>query len=197
MRSVRMPRSLSCSVTPWAAGSDMRPPSKLWRPMCMSPLRNVPAVSTTRGAWNSAPSEVATPHRVPSPSKSRRHTFPCHMLRPGVFSSTERHMRENFSRSSCALGLHIAGPLLRLSMRNWMEQRSAIIPVIPPSASISRTICPLAIPPTAGLQLICAIFPMSMVTSSVAAPIVAAACAASQPAWPAPTTIMSKSKFIV
>ena len=30
------------------------------------------------------------------------------------------------------------------------------LPISPPRASISRTICPLATPPIAGLQLICA-----------------------------------------
>src|ERR1700761_6818256 len=56
-------------------------------------------------------------------------------------------------------------------------------------ASISRTIWPLATPPIAGLQLICAIVPMFMVINSTEEPRLAAAAAASQPAWPAPTTI--------
>src|ERR1700761_9439481 len=41
----------------------------------------------------------------------------------------------------------------------------------------------------AGLQLICAITPMFMVIKSTDEPRLAAAAAASQPAWPAPTTI--------
>ena len=41
-----------------------------------------------------------------------------------------------------------------LSIRNWIAVLSVTIPICPPSASISRTICPLAIPPMAGLQLI-------------------------------------------
>ena len=60
--------------------------------------------------------------------------------------------------------------------------RSVTIPIWPPIASISRTICPLAMPPTAGLQLICAILFMSIVMSSVHEPKRAAALAASQPA---------------
>jgi hypothetical protein len=48
-----------------------------------------------------------------------------------------------------------------------MEVRSVISPMRPPRASISRTICPLAIPPTAGLQLICPILFMSGVMRSV------------------------------
>src|SRR5690606_28243353 len=58
-------------------------------------------------------------------------------------------------------------------------------------ASISLTIWPLAIPPMAGLQLIWAMVCMFMVISKTFAPRFAAAAAASQPAWPAPTTIMS------
>src|SRR5687768_894647 len=56
-------------------------------------------------------------------------------------------------------------------------------------ASTSRTICPLATPPMAGLQLICAMVPIFMVTNKTDEPKLAAAAAASHPAWPAPTTI--------
>src|ERR1035438_10775060 len=62
---------------------------------------------------------------------------------------------------------------------------------MPPSASTSRTRCPLATPPTAGLQLICAIRSMFMVMSAVLSPMRAAAIAASHPACPAPTTTTS------
>ena len=76
----------------------------------------------------------------------------------------------------------MAGPLERLSMRNWMAVLSLMIPEYPPSASISRTICPLAMPPIAGLQLIWAIVCMFMVMSNTFDPKLAAAAAASQPA---------------
>ena len=49
----------------------------------------------------------------------------------------------------------MAGPLDRLSIQNWIIDLSEIIPAIPPRASISRTICPLATPPIAGLHDIC------------------------------------------
>ena len=68
---------------------------------------------------------------------------------------------------------------------------SEIIPDIPPSASTSRTICPFATPPIAGLQDIWAIVFMFMVINKTFEPIFAAACAASHPACPAPTTITS------
>src|SRR5690554_4372660 len=66
---------------------------------------------------------------------------------------------------------------------------SAMIPEYPPKASISLNICPLATPPIAGLQLICAITPMFMVINKTLDPKFAAAAAASQPACPPPTTI--------
>jgi len=58
-------------------------------------------------------------------------------------------------------------------------------------ASTSRTRCPLAIPPIAGLQLICAIKSRFSVKIAVRSPIRAAATAASHPACPAPTTTTS------
>src|SRR5580692_2976024 len=64
--------------------------------------------------------------------------------------------------------------------------------MMPPRASISRTRCPLPMPPIAGLQLICPSVSMLWVSSSVRAPRRAAARAASVPAWPPPMTITSK-----
>src|SRR5208337_3482469 len=61
----------------------------------------------------------------------------------------------------------------------------------PPSASTSRTRCPLAMPPTAGLHDICAIRSTLRVNSAVFRPMRAAAMAASQPAWPAPAMTTS------
>src|ERR1700691_1025861 len=72
-----------------------------------------------------------------------------------------------------------------------MPTASATSPMIPPRASTSRTRCPLATPPTAGLQLICAIRSMFMVMRAVLRPMRAAAMAASHPACPAPTTTTS------
>src|ERR1039458_8266383 len=69
-----------------------------------------------------------------------------------------------------------------------MPTASATSPMMPPRASTSRTRWPLATPPTAGLQLICAIRSRFMVISAVFSPMRAAAIAASHPACPAPTT---------
>ena len=133
---------------------------------------------------------VFTPVALPSFTSSS-FTWSCQMSRLGRFSRISLHAQMNLPRSHCALGLHIAGPLLRLSMRNCMAVWSVTSPICPPKASISRTICPLAMPPTAGLQLICAILFMSMVSRHVLAPNLALAAAASQPACPAPTTTTS------
>ena len=64
-------------------------------------------------------------------------------------------------------------------------------PMTPPSASISRTRWPLAMPPMAGLQDIWAIRSRFIVMIAVFSPRRAHARAASQPACPAPTTITS------
>ena len=175
------------SVKNFAAGSAQRPPSTILRPMCIRPLRNVPAVIITAFAWNTISQIVRTPTTRSCSTKSSV-TSSCQMWRLGVCSKRSRIVKLYCIRSHCARGLHIAGPLERLSIRNCIVAKSVISPINPPRASISRTICPLAIPPIAGLQLICAILFISIVMRHVFAPIVAAAYAASQPAWPAPIT---------
>ena len=184
------------SVRPVAAGSAILPPGNCLLPTCISPLRNVPAVMITVFAVNCAPRRVLTPTAFPSSTMSSM-AWSCQMWRFGVLSSTSLQVQMNFPLSHCARGLHMAGPLERLSIRNCTEHRSVTIPICPPSASISLTICPLAMPPTAGLQLIWAILFMSMVMRHVLTPMLAAAHAASQPACPAPTTITSYVKVIV
>jgi hypothetical protein len=69
--------------------------------------------------------------------------------------------------------------------------RSATRPMIPSSASTSRTRWPLPRPPMAGLQDITPTEASLSVRSAVLAPARAAAWAASQPAWPPPTTTTS------
>ena len=160
------------------------------RPTCISPLRKVPAVSTTHLVWNVTPHSVTTP--VISPFSTRIScTVSCQICRLGIFSRISLHAQINLLRSHCARGLHIAGPLERFSIRNCMAVWSVTNPIYPPKASISRTICPLAMPPTAGLQLICPILFISIVIRQVFEPRFAAAAAASHPACPAPITITS------
>ena len=190
MRPEVMPCAVMDSVNPLAAGSATLPPSICTLPMCISPLRNVPAVIIVHVARNSAPVCVLTPAALPSSTISSV-AMSCQMCRFGMFSRVSRQYWLNFILSHCARGLHIAGPLERFSMRNCIEALSVMMPVYPPNASISLTICPLAIPPMAGLQLICAILFMSIVMRHVLFPKFAAAAAASHPAWPAPMTSMS------
>src|SRR6476660_2822544 len=72
-----------------------------------------------------------------------------------------------------------------------MPAASAARAITPSSASISRTRWPLPSPPIAGLQDISPIVAKRWVTRAVAAPMRAAAVAASQPAWPPPMTTTS------
>ena len=121
----------------------------------------------------------------------------CQISRFSVWSSVVRHSQMNLPRSHCARGLQTAGPFPIFNMRNWIAVLSVTIPMFPPKASISLTICPFAIPPTAGLQLIWAILFISIVIKQVLAPMFAEAAAASQPAWPPPITSTSYLSSIV
>ena len=110
---------------------------------------------------------------------------------PGVDSTRAVAVSRYRWRSDCARGAWTAAPFFVLSIRNWMPVASAISAIAPPSASISRTSCPLPRPPIAGLQLISPIRSRRNVTSPTRAPRRDAASAASIPAWPAPTTMTS------
>src|SRR5215475_14453907 len=119
-------------------------------------------------------------------------TSACLMYRLGWLSSTSRIFRRYCCLSHCARGDHTAGPRDVFSKRNWIPTASVTSPMMPPSASTSRTKWPLAMPPTAGLHDICAIRSTLSVYSAVFSPMRAQATAASQPACPAPTTTTSK-----
>ena len=71
------------------------------------------------------------------------------------------------------------------------------LPISPPSASSSLTRWPLEVPPIFGLQGIIAMLSTLTVKSCVLSPSLAQASAASQPAWPAPTTTTSTFSVIV
>ena len=133
---------------------------------------------------------VLTPMASPLATSSSS-AWSCQMSRLSVWSRMVLHSQINFPLSHWARGLHTAGPFPMLSIRNWMAVLSVTIPICPPKASISRTICPLAIPPMAGLQLICPILFISIVIKQVLAPMFAEAAAASHPACPPPITSTS------
>jgi hypothetical protein len=86
-----------------------------------------------------------------------------------------------------------AGPLRAFSIRNWIPASSAARAIAPPSASTSLTRCPLPMPPIDGLHDICPRVSTLCVNSNVEQPMRALASAASVPAWPPPTTIISKN----
>src|SRR5438270_10613755 len=113
------------------------------------------------------------------------------MYRFGWLSSTSRIFKRYCCLSHCARGDHTAGPRDVFSSRNWIPTASVTSPITPPSASTSRTRWPLAMPPTAGLQDICAIRSTLSVNNAVFKPMRAQAIAASHPACPAPTTTTS------
>ena len=194
--AVVIPHRVMLSVKWCTAGSAHLPPSTIFLPTCISPLRKVPAVMIMLLAKNSAPQIVRTPTASPFSTNSSS-AWSCQMSRLSVWSRMVLHSHINFPLSHCARGLHTAGPLPIFNIRNWMAVLSVTIPICPPNASISLTICPLAIPPTAGLQLICPILFMSIVMRHVLAPMFAAAAAASLPAWPPPITRTSYLKFII
>ena len=173
----------------------MRPPSVLSFPMKSLPLRNVPAVKITARASNSAPIDTLTPE-IDDSRKVISVTESCQISKLQVFSRIWRQFIEKRALSHCARGLHIAGPFERLSILNCIVDASVTTPLNPPSASISLTIWPFAIPPIAGLHDIWAVFPISIVMRSTLDPSLAAATAASHPACPAPMTIMSYLPFI-
>ena len=89
-------------------------------------------------------------------SKTRSATSACLIVRLGSTSSTSRIFRRYCCLSHCARGDQTAGPREVLSRRNWMPTASVTSPMMPPRASTSRTRWPLAMPPMAGLQDICA-----------------------------------------
>src|SRR5581483_8992799 len=157
---------------------------------------NVPVVTMTARQERRSPvaRTMADTRRVASRlSVSISETSPAIMSRLGQVLSNRCTSIAYLYLSAWARGPQTAGPLERLSMRNWMPVLSMARPINPPRASISRTICPLASPPIAGLQDIWPILSGSMLTSATRAPRRDAAHAASAPAWPPPITMMSKS----
>ena len=76
-------------------------------------------------------------------------------------------------------------------MRLCSVHASAVLPISPPSASISRTRWPFAVPPMLGLQGQLPTASMLIVNTAVRHPSRAAASAASMPACPAPITAIS------
>ena len=98
-------------------------------------------------------------HRAVAPRRRAVRRLPGRRPRPrrspGSRLRRERRLHRPAGRA-CGrpgpAGPRTAGPLLRLSSRNWIPAASAARPITPSSASISRTRWPLPRPPIAGLQ---------------------------------------------
>ncbi len=115
--STSKPSSFNWLLKPCEAGSPDLPPDIVLKPTCINPLRNVPFVSITVLACNSVPKVVVTPFTDPF-STIIPLASSCHMARLSVCSRIFLHSLLNIILSHCALGLHMAGPLLRFNIRN-------------------------------------------------------------------------------
>src|SRR5579872_4997671 len=174
--------------SPIAGASPKRPSALTSSPRNVLPPRNVPVASTTARASSVPPSASRTP-RISSPSATSPSTIAGTIVRFACPERRSRAARAYAGLSACARNARTAAPLLSLSQRACTEVASINSPISPPSASISRTSCPFALPPTLGLQGSVQIFDGSPVTSSVSTPRRAEARAASSPACPPPPTI--------
>ena len=139
-----------------------------------------------------APFLVKTPTTFPSLT-STSITSSCLTSRFSSLSKIFFILFWYFFLSACALNECTAGPFDVLSILDWINVSSILIPISPPSASTSLTKCPLAVPPMLGLHGINPIASRFIVHTNVFNPILAVANPASQPAWPAPTTTTSYS----
>src|SRR5579872_1828040 len=173
---------------PIAGASPNRPSAFTSSPRKVLPPRNVPVARTTARPRSILPSEVRTPATAPN-SVTMLSTIAGTIVRFGCRSRCSRARRAYEGLSACARSARTAAPLLSLSQRTCSEVASIKTPISPPSASISRTSWPFALPPTLGLHGSVQIFDGSPVTSSVSTPRRALARAASSPACPPPTTI--------
>ena len=127
-----------------------------------------------------------------SPFTSRPVTMASRRVRFGVCCSSCNIWCAYWRLSVWARRAQTAGPRLALRTRFCSAVASARRPITPPRASTSCTNWLLAGPPTAGLQGCQAMRSILRVKRAVERPRRAAVIAASQPAWPPPTTMMSK-----
>jgi hypothetical protein len=154
--------------------SPTRPAGVRVSPRWITPFRKVPVVSTTRGARYDTPGPSMTPATTAVLDDQ---------VLGGRGDDVEVGGGGQLSLHGLAIELAIdlgaraahGGPLERFSIRNWMPALSAIRPMTPSRASISRTRWPLPRPPMAGLQDISPMVSSLWVSSRVRAPVRAAA----------------------
>ncbi len=190
-RATRSGSSRSRAARRFEGGSPARPPAYCSSPTWMRPPRKVPTVSTTAGAaegdagdGDDAGHALALDHEVGRPPAGRARGSAGSRAGRGWPGGTAPGRPGRAWRAPPA-------PCWRSGCGTGCRRRSAARAMAPPSASISRTRCPLPMPPMAGLQLIGPSVSMLWVSSRVRAPMRAAASAASVPAWPPPTTMTS------
>ena len=198
-------RRAACSSRRRAArriegGSPARPPGWFSRPTWIVPPRKVPdGQHHGAGAEFDAALRDARRRRVRPRSAGRRPPAGT-AADSAEFSSRRRIARLYSCRSACARVARTAGPLLAFSVRNWMpacvgraapsrrRARRSLSPDDPCRCRRSPD-CSSSAP---SVSMLC-------VSSSVRAPMRAAASAASVPAWPPPITMTSnpRSKRII
>src|SRR5207249_10871529 len=98
-----------------------------------------------------SPPSVSTPTIRPAADRSRP-ALPISQVTFGSSSNVVLTQDAYVLLSACARGDQTAGPRLRLRSLNWIPVASIARTINPPSASISRTRCPFAVPPIAGLH---------------------------------------------
>ena len=185
------PKPFSDSARSLDGGSPARPAGRCSRPTWISPLRNVPVVIDQTAAGQALVRPPAPDRRPARHAPEPVPRGPESIRSSAARSSSSRTQAPYRRLSACARGDHTAGPRLRLSILNCRPVASMALPINPPSASISLTRWPLAVPPTAGLHGMSATVSVDSVQSPTEQPRRAAAHAASTPACPAPTTITS------
>src|SRR5689334_20987445 len=154
--------------------------------------RNVPAQTTRDLHLICLPDNVVMPVTLfGSPATSKPVMESSMMLKFACSRTLFNASSEYQTLSFWQRGDQTAGPLDLFRTLNWIPVASAILPISPPRASISRTRCPLAVPPMAGLQDILPMAAADMVRRSVRHPILAEARDASTPACPPPRTMTS------
>ena len=137
-RSTANPSRLSDSETSEVA-SPIRPPFSFRRPTCISPRMKVPALRITDLPADLHPEGGRDPGDPIAIDQQVGHVS---LMDLDAGHGFEFALHAGTGRPSCRTGRAAPGrrgPLEALSIRHWMPVASVLRPMIPPSASISRT----------------------------------------------------------
>ena len=178
--------------SPSDGASPTRPAGIFSSPVWMRPPRNVPVVSTTRPAASRRPSPSTSPATRPRRVEQQ--------ILGRALDDREAVDVGRATRHRAAIELAVGlgararappGPLLRLSMRNWMPARSIARPMTPVERVDLAHEMALGEPADRRVARHLADRGAAMRQERVRAPSRAAAAAASQPACPPPITTTS------